>query len=171
MSTVVENLTGQIDGVEQTFTTVNSILDGVYITLNGIAQSGEDYAVDDANNFTMQISPDIGDELLVFITPTMYDISGQIQPGRRIFDKVDADTSNADFLAILNGVLYNTTKISDTQFDLGFVPEATDELLYMRGLFVISVQGQDKAFSVSGTISTNTFLGDVDQNILTGVID
>ena len=146
MTTIVENLSSQIDGVNVAFVTDSDLLLGVYITLNGLSLDSTDYTIIDSNNFTMAYPPSVNDELIVFFTPTVYDISDQITGTNRIFDRDVADVANTEFLAVLNGLVYNTTKVSDSQFDLGFYPEVGDVLEYMRGYFVIHEEGLDKSY-------------------------
>jgi hypothetical protein len=171
MSTVVENLSDQIVGDNQVYNTTNVLTDGVFITLNGLAlnEDAGDFEIRTPTSFFLNtlLVPD-EDELIVFFTRNIYDVSDQINGSRQIFNAVEGDISNLPFLAIYNGQFITTTEISDQSFSVGFIPIPGDELKYIRSLYVVS---NDRSFYVTGEVKKNDVLGAVFKNNLTGTVN
>jgi hypothetical protein len=171
MSTVVENLSDQIVGDNQIYNTTNVLTDGVFITLNGLAlnEDAGDFEIRTPTKFFLNtlLVPD-EDELIVFFTRDIYDVSDQINGRRYIFTAVEGDISDLPFLAIYNGQFITSTELSDQSFSLSFIPLPGDELRYIRTLEVIS---NDKSFLVTGEIKKNELLGTVFKNNLTGSVN
>ena len=171
MSTVVENLSDQIVGDNQIYNTTNVLTDGVFITLNGLAlnEDAGDFVIQTPTKFFLNtlLVPD-EDELIVFFTRDIYDVSDQINGRRYIFTAVEGDLSNLPFLAIYNGQFITSTELSDQSLSLSFIPLPGDELRYIRSLHVVS---NDKSFLVSGEIKKNELLGTVFKNNLTGTVN
>jgi len=171
MTTIVENISNQIPNLESIYTTTNILTDGVFITLNGIAlnQDAGDFEIRTQKSFFLNAVLEAGeDELIVFFTRNIYDVSSQIDGSRRIFNAVEGDISNLPFLAIYNGQFINTTEISDQSFSVGFIPIPGDSLRYIRSLHVVS---NDKSFLVTGEVKKNDVLGTVSKNNLTGTVN
>ena len=169
MSSIIEDLSSQITGTNKTFNTENSLHDGLFLALNGVSFSEVDYTINTNFQFTLNEAPSIGDELIFFVSPIIYDISDQIDGVTRQFHKDPEDaTTGMQFLSIYNGITYFTVEIDGSNFSLGFTPELGGELLYMRGIFVRN--GPDKSFSVIGQIKKNDINGNVFKNTIKGEI-
>lgn len=171
MSTVVENLSLQIVPDNQIYNTTNVLTDGVFITLNGLSlnEDAGDFEIRTPKSFFLNAILEADeDELIVFFTRNIYDVSTQIDGSRRIFNAIEGDLSNLPFLAIYNGQFINTTEISDQSFSVGFIPIPGDFLKYIRSLHVVS---NDKSFLVTGEVKKNHVLGTVSKNNLTGTVN
>jgi len=138
MSTIHENLTSQVDGVSDTFTTVNDISDGVVIDHNGQVVSPTDVTILTSTSFQLsfvpQILPNTTDTLGAFITPNRFDITSQVDGISTVFFAAPADLGEGDFLAILNGQILadETRTLSQTSFRLFVPPQVGDTLEYFR---------------------------------------
>lgn len=138
MATVHEQLTSQIDGITDTFTTINDISEGVIVDYNGQVVNKNDITILGANSFRLSFVPNTvpvpTDTLSIFITPDRFDISGQVDGITNIFSSSPSDTSEGSFVAILNGQVFSddTQTINSTTFSLSSIPQIGDKLSYIR---------------------------------------
>lgn len=174
MSTIHENLTSQIDGISDTFNTLNDISAGVVVDHNGQVVSPNDVTILTSTSFQLsfvpQISPNGSDTLGAFITPDTFDITSQVDGTTTVFFADPSDLGQGEFLAILNGqILADVTKtLSTSSFRLFTAPQVGDTLEYFRVQDITQIACSDV---VDGIVSVVELVGVVsDPEKVLGII-
>lgn len=178
MATIFEPLSSQIDGVKDTFETVNPIDQGLFPIYNGAGVAQASITVLDANNFKLSFVPLVGDTLGVFLTPDIFDVTSQIDGVTNTFNSAPSDLGEGDFLAVYNGqvLVSDTFSIGQTQFKLSIIPQIGDVLEYFRVQFLefpfsVSVNGFIKQNEIKGVIRQNKIRGTIEKQSIVGTVD
>ena len=174
MATLHEDLTSQIDGVTDTFVTLNDISQGVVVGRNGQLVSPVDVTILTSTSFqpsfVPKLVPNSTDTLGAFITPDRFDISSQVDGVKTVFDKDPTDLGQGDFLAILNGQILadETRTINNNTFQLPIAPQAGDTLEYFRVIDITQISCSD---IVLGIVNIDQTIGIVNNpEIVLGII-
>lgn len=166
-----ESLTPQIDGFNNTFDTDSNLDQAFLLMLNGAQLDPTDYVIINNNRMRTNFTPVVSDDLILFLSPTVYDISDQINSQTRFFDAVPQDNLLYDFLGIYNGVIVETEKVTNSQFSLSFVPLIGDTLSYMRSANLNPVEINIEGYQLTGSvIQKNIVQGSVKTYNLEGVV-
>lgn len=159
MATIFESLNTQINGTNTIFTTSASLDDGYIPIYNG--QSINGFATQLTSNsfeltFAPQLVPAPQDTLGIFVNPTVYDITSQIDGSKTIFTKDASDIELGNFLAILNGQFKpnDTVTINPNTFSLSPPPQVGDKLEYIRVASVVSIL--ECTLPLTGIVTTDT---------------
>lgn len=172
MAVIAENLTSQVDGVVDTFTTTNDIATNKFFpSLNGQVVNTLDVTVLTTTSFQLDFVPHADDTLEAYIGAEIYDISGQVDGVTNTFTKHASDTGFGDFVAIINGQVQDqdTTTVNSTTFRTGMVPVSGDKLEYFR---VQNIKTVGTPETVEGVVKQDKIIGVLDkQNEVNGIID
>lgn len=136
MATIYEDLSGQVNGITDTFITASDISEGVVIDYNGQVVNKLDITILTPTSFKLAFIPKAGslqDTLAAFISPDQFNITDQVDGVRTDFIPSISDTGQGDFIAILNGqILAQDTRQLENGFRLLPAPIIGDELEYIR---------------------------------------
>jgi len=166
MATIHENLTSQIDGITDTFTTVNDISGGVVVDYNGQVVNDLDITILTSTTFQLsfvpQLLPSPSDTLGAWINPDKFDITSQVDGIKTIFTADPSDLGQGDFLAILNGQILadETTTISFNKFKLLNAPQIGDTLEYFRVIDITQIGCSD---IVNGIVNVVQLIGVINE--------
>ncbi len=157
MATIHESLTAQVDGITDTFTSLNDISGGIIVDHNGQVVNENDITILTANSFQLsfvpQTTPLPKDTVAIFVTPDRFDITSQVNGITNLFTNAPSDTSQGGFVAILNGqiLVEDTTTIDDSNFKIVTIPQIGDKLSYIRTVETI-VCDPDIILPISATV-------------------
>lgn len=183
MATIHEDLTDQVDGVTDTFTTINDIAGGIIVDHNGQVIFKEDTTILNNNNFQIVFVPQVGDTISVFVTPDRFDVTDQVDGVTKEFNKSDLDINGTgDFIPILNGQIKETSltieipSSGDIVFILDEAPQIGDTLEYIRVQTIrtagdsLPATGIIDIFKLNGIIDNQSILGIIKENITSGEV-
>ena len=168
MATAYEDLTSQVDGITDTFTTLNDISGGLLVDYNGLTVNVNDITVLGSNSFQISFVPKINNTLAVFTSPEKFNITSQVDGSTKIFTEDPSDTGTIQFIAILNGQILaqETQTIDENTFKLPFAPQLGDQLEYIRA--VLSTVGT--SIIAKGTGTKFSVLGKITKHVLNGKV-
>jgi hypothetical protein len=177
MPQIHEDLSAQINDVKTIFTTTNDITDGLIAFYNGLAVNNNDVTILTSNSFQLTFAPQLTrptgqDRLSIQVNPVVYDITGQVDGVRTVFQKDPADLDQGDFIAIKNGVVLtnDTIQIDQDSFYLEVPPQIGDALEYFRIVFVENLKIIIEDIPIVGRVFDDFVSGLVQDDEVIGLV-
>ena len=175
MATIFEDLTTQVNGITDTFNSINPVDQGVFSVYNGNGIDKNELTVLTSNSFKLSFVPFVGDTLAIFLTPDVFNITVQVNGITDTFVSDVSDLGEGSFLGILNGqvLVQDTVSLSQTSFKLNIIPQIGDTLEYFRiqkssNFFNVKVDGFVTQNTINGIIKDNNITGEAKQKIVFG---